>query len=123
MRLLKNTSFIAAALVAAFGVTSLGASAQSFHVPFQFEAAGKTLPAGDYEISRDLRGDFVNLISRDHASSYTFVLHPGEEGHHGVSLLFDRNGSAYELNSIAVDGKATGKLDHRTASEREVRGE
>ena len=123
MRLLGNTSFIAPALVTALAITSQSVSAQSLHVPFKFEAAGRSLPAGDYEVSRDFWENTVTLSSRDHSRNFSFVLQPGNEGQHGVSLRFDQNGSGYELNSIAVDGKITSKLDTRTPSVREARGD
>ena len=44
------------------------------NVPFSFQVAGKTLPAGNYNISHDSTGSFVTLRNVNATQSFTWLL-------------------------------------------------
>ncbi len=124
MRLSPRSLFVALALLSTGAAATTASAQQVLHVPFKFRAEGKTLPAGDYIVTRGESSNFVKLASRDNAYTYNFVLQPGEENHRGVAVHFDQVGTTFVLSNIQVNDKITGKLDANSAGEtNEARGQ
>lgn len=115
MRLNLKSLFLAPALLAAAAITPLPASAAVLHVPFAFTVAGHTLPAGEYTVDRDMRGDYVTLKTPDGKQSFNWLIAPGEPdpGSTGVAMRFDSTGDGYALRSIRYNSQITAQLDKK----------
>ena len=102
-------------LAAALAVSPAMAETTSVKVPFSFDVAGKTFPAGDYLISEDSRGDFVILAAKGSSYSYTGLLGPGAPSpwESKVALKFDQVGGEHLLQSIQCGRMITGSLDKK----------
>jgi hypothetical protein len=86
--------------------TALFATAQSavrVAVPFDFQIAGRTLPAGTYTVSRVFERDpnffVVNGVSNTVRAS---ILALGSTDQSGAGLSFRRYGNAYFLRAIST---------------------
>jgi hypothetical protein len=111
MRLSLKSLVLAPVLLAAAALTTQPASAAVLHVPFAFTVSGKTLPAGDYSVTRDNRGAFVVLASAEGKQISNWLISPGDDGAQGVAMLFDSTDSGYALQSIRYNSMSTPKLD------------
>ena len=127
----KMTTLLAAATfamtLAVASVHAQSAGSLSVTVPFQFAAAGKTLPAGDYYVRRTLDGARVilRIESKDGSISvYTQT--------HGVQtsqiqdeskLVFNKYGEQFYLSQVWAAGRSTGEELTRTSQERVLRHE
>ena len=104
-------------LASAIGSMALAANsamaASTVKVPFNFTAAGKTLPAGSYLVKHDSTGSFVTLESVDSTQSFTWLLSPGQPGptEKKVALRFDDRGDTHVLQSIQFGSMITQRLD------------
>lgn len=94
--ILKSTLFLGAALA-----MGLHAQAQStrMNIPFAFEATGKSLPAGEYNVSSV--GNMDSVYAMMNVRTHDSVLLSGRQTI-GVSqetprLIFDRTGDGYYL--------------------------
>ncbi|KAA6463245.1 hypothetical protein DYQ86_07985 [Acidobacteria bacterium AB60] len=115
MRLNLHSLILAPAILAAAAVTTQTASAAVLHVPFSFTVSGKALPAGEYRVNGDLRGNFVTLTTPDGKQSFNWMIVPGEPapGSQGVVLKFDPTAEGYALHSIQYNALATPQLDKK----------
>jgi frataxin-like iron-binding protein CyaY len=127
----KMITFLAVAMfamtLAVASVHAQNAGSLSVTVPFQFAAAGKTLPAGDYYVHRTLDGArvIVRIESKDGSISvYTQT--------HGVQtrqiqdeskLVFNKYGEQFYLSQVWAAGRSTGEELTRTSQERVLRHE
>lgn len=113
MRLDLRSLVLAPALMAAAAFTPQPASAAVLHVPFAFTVSGKTLPAGEYTVDRDLHGGYVTLKSADGRQSFNWMITPGEPSPtaSGVMMRFDSTESGYVLQTIQYDAMITRHLD------------
>jgi hypothetical protein len=106
--------FLAPALVAAAAVaTSTAMAATAVSVPFNFTVAGKSCPAGKYEIQKGPVANSVRLASADSARSFVWVISPGDPSptDQRVILTFDRNGDAAALRTVQFGHLITSRLD------------
>ena len=130
MKKKMTTLFAAATFAMTLAVASVhaqSAGSLSVTVPFQFAAAGKTLPAGDYYVRRTLDGARVilRIESKDGSISvYTQT--------HGVQtsqiqdeskLVFNKYGEQFYLSQVWAAGRSTGEELTRTSQERVLRHE
>ncbi|HTA67915.1 MAG TPA: hypothetical protein VK776_06540 [Bryobacteraceae bacterium] len=71
------------------------------HIPFAFEAAGKTLPAGDYRVDRG-EASSVLVMQDGHGDSAAFLTMAVDRGKQsdGAALVFERHGSALVLSAV-----------------------
>jgi hypothetical protein len=99
IRLLKLVLLLGGLL----GLTAV-ANAQSdrvnVHVPFTFEAGGKTLPAGDYRVGK---GEAPSVLYIEGAENSAAILSGVAEAQtlaKGPALLFNRQGSALVLSAV-----------------------
>jgi hypothetical protein len=115
MRLNLRSLVLAPALLAAAALTPQLASAAVLHVPFAFTVSGHTLPAGEYTVNRDLHGGYVTLKSADGASSFNWMITPGDPSPDStkVAMRFDVTDSGYTLQSIQYGSLITPKLDKK----------
>jgi hypothetical protein len=115
MRLSLHSLVLAPVLVAAAAFTTQSASAAVLHVPFAFTVSGQTLPAGDYSVDRQLRGDSVVLTSREQGKSFSWLLTSGDPdpGSKGVIMRFDATSSGYALREIQYNATITHRLDKK----------
>ncbi|HYK36084.1 hypothetical protein [Alloacidobacterium sp.] len=117
---------IAPALIMAAALAASPAVAETttIKVPFSFEAAGKTFPAGDYSICRDDRGSFVTLASKGSSRSFSTILAAGTSNprEYKIALNFDLVGQTHHLQSIQYGTMITNKLDRKALESERERG-
>lgn len=111
-------------MVAALAVSPAIADTTNIKVPFSFEVAGKTFPAGDYSIRRDNRDGFVTLASKETSQSFTGIIGPGSPGplDYKIALKFDQVGQTHLLQSIQYGTMITSKLDKKALQNERERG-
>ncbi|QNI31409.1 hypothetical protein H7849_20380 [Alloacidobacterium dinghuense] len=110
-------------MVATLAASPAIAETTGIKVPFGFEVAGKTFPAGDYSIRRDNRDGFVTLASKESSQSFTSIIGPGSPSplEYKIALKFDLVGQTHLLQSIQYGTMITSKLDKKALeSEREL---
>jgi hypothetical protein len=76
------------------------------HVPFAFEAGGKSLPAGNYRVDRE-EATNVLVIHGTSGNSAAFLTMAVEQAGaaNSASLLFEREGGALVLSEIRLPGQ------------------
>lgn len=108
------------AVVSAYGQASITAD-----IPFQFTAAGKVLPAGEYRFGRDSNDSFIRVVGLKGASAVAQVITRIGAGIHNSPqdshIVFDKIGEAYTLSELWIPGYAgfvlnvtKEKHEHRT---------
>jgi hypothetical protein len=113
---LRNTILVPAVLaIASFAAVSAHA-ATSLKVPFTFQAAGKNLPAGNYEVSKDASRQVVTLRNVADGRSFTWVAGPGAPAVKSstATLRFNEIGGSHELRSVQYGSLITSRLDQHT---------
>ena len=125
MRSILRKVILASAFGAAVALAGNSAMAATrVNVPFSFNVAGQTLPAGAYNLVHEPTSAFVTLASLDSNSSYTWLLTPGpSEDSKKIALKFDDRNGTHVLQSVQYGSKITPRLD-KTKSidmERETR--
>jgi hypothetical protein len=113
MRITLRSLVLALAVLAAAAFTTNTASAATVRVPFDFNINGKVLPAGNYSVTRDLKGEFVTLQSEDYKNAYTWYALRGDEDKsgHQVTLRFDELDGTYALRDVHYNSLITPRLD------------
>jgi hypothetical protein len=127
MRFILRKVILASAFGAALALAGNSAMAATrVNVPFNFSVAGKTLPAGGYNLVHEPTSPFVTLRSIESNDSYTWLLTPGPaENDKKIALLFgDRNGT-HVLQSVQYGSKITPRIDKKKTidMERDSRGQ
>lgn len=106
MKLMNTLKCTVLGLVACAAMS--GAYAQnvmSVDVPFAFEAGGKTVPSGKYQVSVNYRNNLVTLMNHDQKAGTMLLGNGGENGRSGeYYLTFNRYGETYFLSRICVAG-------------------
>jgi len=129
MRSILQNVILASAIASAGLATNSAMAASRVDVPFNFTAAGKTLPAGTYLVKHDSTGSFVTLESDDASQSFTWLLTPGQPAPYDrkVVLRFDDESNTHVLQSIQCGSMITPRLDKsankKLASERALQGQ
>jgi hypothetical protein len=97
------------------------------NVPFSFQVAGKTLPAGNYNVTHDSTGSFVTLRNVNATQSFTWLLTPGlpDGSAKKIALRFDDRDGSHVLQSIQFDSLITPRIDKsaKTAVDRDPNGQ
>ena len=94
-------------------------------IPFEFTVRGRTLPAGNYEITRindealDLKIQNVDH-RRDETLFETLPLYERNSPHRNV-LVFHRYGDSYFLSEVVTAGEQTARELRTSRTEREAR--
>ncbi len=120
-KILVTVSFLTLlAVVSASGQTTITAD-----IPFQFTAAGKVLPSGQYQFIRDLNNSIIRVVGPKGASALVQVMtrlgagiHTSPQDSH---IVFDKVGENYTLSELWIPGydgyvlnMMKGKHEHRT---------
>jgi hypothetical protein len=113
-------------------LTTVSAHAQSgkqltVTIPFNFDVAGKTLPAGQYYVGRSTLTSADGLAVRGtDGSAGVFVLTRGiqtEEVQQESKLVFRRYGNQYFLTEVWISGRSNGRELPSSRKERLVKQE
>ena len=119
--LLLSSILMLLAVAGAYGQTLVKSN-----VPFQFIAAGKTLPAGSYAFIHDTAGELIKVVgtAKDATALVPIITRLGAAIHttkQDTHLVFDQVGAVYTLSEIWVPGQdglmvaaTKGKHEHKT---------
>ncbi len=96
-------------------------------IPFDFIVKGKTLPAGEYEISR-VMDEPIGLLLRNVHNKHDEVVFETEpiEGRRMPKtdfLIFNRYGASYFLSEVFTAGEQTGEELYPSHAERQLKRE
>jgi len=99
------------------------AESMKFEVPFGFVAGQATLPAGEYQLSRNepVQGA-VRLISSNGSSAAMCLTHGIQSNRPSgtTKLIFNRYGSHYFLSQVWSEGNDLGQVLRPSKAEREI---
>ncbi|HEX4005070.1 MAG TPA: hypothetical protein VHX60_02730 [Acidobacteriaceae bacterium] len=111
--LLRNFFFAPAVVAAAALATSSAMAATSVNIPFNFTVAGKTLPAGQYQVEPGPMGNTVRLTSNDSAHNFVWAVTPGspEPTDQRTILTFDTFDQGHALRTVQIGSRITSRLD------------
>ena len=119
-RTLKTMMMISILMV----LSALSANAQkggSFvvKVPFAFTVAGKTLPAGEYVVSRSTQvsSDVISIHSQDRGAYVQTKPVQVQDIKEESQVIFKRYGDQYFLFQIWISGKSSGRELFKSARE------
>jgi hypothetical protein len=111
---------VMAAAVGAFATlaASTANAENKVNVPFSFQVAGKTLPAGSYNVSHDSTNAFVTLRNENSTKSFTWLLTPGlpDGAPKKIALRFDSRNGGHVLQSIQFESLVTPRIDNASKS-------
>ncbi len=99
------------ALLTATAFAQLTTSPVRANIPFSFTVRGRTLPAGEYEVSRvNDDGNTLQITNIDHRHQHAIVETEGVKGsrQHRSELVFHRYGDSYFLYEVWTAGFETG---------------
>jgi hypothetical protein len=103
---------VSAALVASLVLSMpIFAGSTRANVPFEFEVAGKVLPAGEYRFVCPTGSAMMQIIGAKGETTLTPVKEAGQSLQK-VQVRFDKTGDAKKLASVVV----LGKTGYRTVS-------
>jgi hypothetical protein len=119
MKLFRTLLFIGFAALPALLSASSPYEYLSVHVPFAFDAAGQSFPAGDYRVYRGENG--LILIQGSGKAAATITI-PGAMSKPGdaPSLKFLSDGSREHLVGVNVEGEAVHTLMPSAGETRKV---
>ena len=114
-------------LVAGSAYAQLPGTSIRASIPFDFTVRGKTLPAGDYELTR-IGDEPVGLLLRNVREKSEHVVFETEpmEVHRTPRrnmLVFNRYGDSYFLEEVVTAGEETGRELSPSHAERTLRRE
>lgn len=92
-------------------------------IPFTFQAANQTLPAGQYEVStRNAVANTIIVRNTESKQALTAMVHkaPSRQTPEVSKLIFRRYGDQYFLAQIFVAGRTEGTELLRTKAERRL---
>lgn len=96
-------------------------------IPFEFTAAGKTLPAGDYFVRRSLDGARVVMRIESKGGSLSIYLPThvarSAEIQPDSKLVFNKYGGQLFLSQVWAAGRSTGEELNKTSRERTLQRE
>ena len=119
------TIMVAAVFFATLSIASVraqDAGTVSVHIPFEFAAANRTLPAGDYYVRRCIQGAQVDMeiTSKDKSQRLLLTIRPvrGTDIQEQSKLVFNRYGDQYFLSQLWIAGRSNGEELTKTVRER-----
>lgn len=114
--------FVLSVLLATTAVHAQAASKMYTNVPFEFEAGGKTLPAGDYKVFQSRSNPLLVMVqSRETNDTATILTIPFEAHVSGkTKLVFERHGTRHLLSQVFWAGKKTGSGVPMPSLERQI---
>ena len=113
------------ATLAVTSAQAQNAGNMSVSIPFDFAVAGKTLPAGDYNVRRSIEGnrELTAIRNQDKTEAvYLPQTHPLQtnEVQSQSKLVFNKYGNQYFLSQVWISGRTVGQELSRTAKERDL---
>jgi hypothetical protein len=127
-QILKAATMFVGIIALAF-VSALAASAQNqrsivVNIPYEFTVTGKTLPAGEYILSRGSTADKSGLIVQrkdGDANAIVLTMSIQSRENQGESrLVFNRYGEHYFLSQVWTSGDSEGRELFKTNQERSL---
>jgi len=127
-QVLKAATMFVGIIALAFA-SAIAASAQNqrtlmVNIPFEFTVKGKTLPAGDYIVSRaaTAASDALTIKRRDNEASGIVLTIPvqADRIENRSRLIFNRYGERYFLSQVWTAGDQLGQQLHKTRQERSL---
>jgi len=94
--------WIALAFVLAAALSAPAQENLTVNVPFDFVAAGKSVPAGEYTVRRATAGPEALLVHSATSSDGLILAGIFDSGVTGAKLVFHRYGDTYFLSSIVT---------------------
>ena len=127
-QVVKGITMLTVVLAIAFATAVVSAQAQSAktvvsNIPFEFNVAGKTLPAGEYKINRSL-GNALTIWTSDPdagVSRLTNEIESNKGGH--ARLVFRRYGDRYFLAEVWTGAGDVGRQLLKSRQERAIERE
>ena len=131
-QLLKAVTMLVAIVTLAFAsalATSAATSAQNseslvVNIPFEFSIAGKTLPAGEYIVTRATQNDQTTMsIKNANGKGSALVMTKtvdANERQRQSRLVFNRYGSHYFLSQVWTSGQEIGRELYKGKQERSL---
>jgi hypothetical protein len=97
----------------------------SVSIPFDFEVAGKTMKAGDYQVRLEGSRSTLKIENRDtlHIAFATISPLQRTDIQDESKLVFNRYGSQYFLSQVWIAGSSSGEEVRQDATERSIRRE
>ena len=97
----------------------------SVSIPFDFEVAGKTMKAGDYQLRLEGSRSTLKIENRDtlHTTFVTISPLQRTDIQDQSKLVFNRYGSQYFLSQVWIAGRSGGEEVRQGAAERGIRRE
>ncbi len=116
-RVLAPAVLAVAALAVQPSTARAARSGSAVHIPFEFEVAGQTYPAGEYKIHIGSLGNTVALESYLH--TFVWIVGPGDPNpaDQRTILTFDVLGTRHLLRSIQYHAMSTNQLDKKALKE------
>ncbi len=127
-QLLKAVTMLVAIVTLAFA-SALATSAQNtesltVNIPFEFSVRGKTLPAGEYIVTRATQNDQSGIaIKNADGNGSAIVLSKtidSNERQRQSRLVFNRYGSHYFLSQVWTSGQEIGRELYKGKQERSL---
>jgi hypothetical protein len=116
---------LALMLTAVVGAFAQAAGSMRIHVPFDFVAGSKRLPAGDYTVRR-VRSDAESALiirSDDGRDAAVVMTNAGGEDTSRAAMSFRQYGERYFLAEISIPGTSTVRELPKTGNEKRAEGE
>ncbi len=127
-QVLKAATMFAGIIALAFA-SALAANAQNprnlvVNIPFDFAVKGKTLPAGEYILSRSSTSDQTGLIMRRKDGKANAIVLTrtvqAAETQDESRLVFSRYGEHYFLSQVWTSGDSIGRELYKSRRERSI---
>jgi hypothetical protein len=122
-RVLLMTGLFALTMIAA-GQVAQAQQAMLVDVPFDFVAAGTTLPAGEYRVSpQTTTGNVLLIRSQQDLNTAAMVHTNAAQANHAPAnskLVFHRYGDQYFLAQVWIAGNIRGKELPKSPAEKEI---
>ncbi len=112
MKNIFQSAVIASAML--FTTAAFAANRAVVNVPFDFQAHGKTFPAGQYVATVDMQHNLVTLSSAtDTSISARWIAGPADSNpnEEKLTLTFDDLGNRHDLRTVQLGPRITSRLD------------
>jgi hypothetical protein len=111
--------------IAVISAQAQNAPSVSVSIPFDFEVAGKTLKAGDYQVRMEGSRSSLKIENRDSLHATFVMISPLQ--HRDIQdqskLVFNRYGNQYFLSQVWIAGRSSGEEVRQSSTERGIRRE
>jgi len=121
LKTMRNSVVLGVIAVLTIGTAQAQSGTVSVSIPFDYFAAGKMLPAGEYTVQSGIANGVLVLWNRErNASAMLSGSFLGSNKPHDARLIFNRYGASYFLSEIwASPGSSYGIRLRPSRAERE----